>query len=276
LIRNATTMPPVLLQAVQHIRKMRGGSQAHLIRASDKNLYIVKFQNNPQHVRVLANEYLGTTVGRLLNLPMPEARIMEVSDWLVENTPELKIDLTPRSVPCARGLQFASRYVGDPEQDQVFDYLPDSMFHRIENRDDFRRVLVFDKWTGNSDGRQAVFVNRVDDHKKYEVMFIDQGYCFNAGEWNFPDLPLRGVYARGSVYENVTGWQSFEPILSEVEHIEIDELQRIATEIPPEWYEHDSEAITLLIETLHARRTRVREFVTSFRNSTRNPFPNWK
>ena len=74
MIRKAPTKPAPL-QAVQHIRKMRGGSQAHLIRASDKNLYIVKFQNNPQHVRVLANEYLGTKVGQLLHLPMPEARI---------------------------------------------------------------------------------------------------------------------------------------------------------------------------------------------------------
>jgi hypothetical protein len=274
LIRKAHT-PLEPLQAVQHIRKMRGGSQAHLIRASDKNLYIVKFQNNPQHIRVLVNEYLGTTVGRLLNLPMPEARIMEVSDWLVENTPELKIDLSPRSIPCASGLQFASRYVGDPEQDHVFDYLPDSMFHRIANPDDFPRVLVFDKWTGNSDGRQAVSMKRLG-RRKYEAIFIDQGYCFNAGEWDFPDSPLRGTYARNSVYQSVTGWHSFEPTLSEVEQIEMDSLSRITAEIPPEWYQHDSEAITRLNETLYARRSLIRELITSFRYSSRNPFPNWK
>jgi hypothetical protein len=254
---------------------MRGGSQAHLIRASDKNLYVVKFQNNPQHIRVLVNEYLGTTVGRLLHLPMPETRIMEVSDWLIENTPELKIDLAPRSISWASGLQFASRYVGDSDQDRVFDYLPDSMFHRIANRDDFPRVLVFDKWTGNSDGRQAVFVKR-PNQRTYQTVFIDQGYCFNAGEWNFPDSPLRGVYARNSVYENVTGWGSFEPTLSQVEQIEIDSLWSSAAEIPAEWYEHDSEAITRLIEALHAQRSLIRELITSFRNSTRNPFPNWK
>ena len=274
MIRIALTKP-VPLQAVQHIRKMRGGSQAHLIRASDKNLYITKFKNNPQHVRVLVNEYLGTTVGRLLNLPMPEARIMEVSDWLVENTPELKIDLGIRPVPCASGLQFASRYVGDPEQDRVFDYLPDSMLHRIGNRDDFPRVLVFDKWTGNSDGRQAVFVQR-PPRRTYEVVFIDQGYCFNAGEWNFPDSPLRGAYARNSVYAEVTGWDSFGPTLYEIEQIDIDDLRRVAAEIPTEWYENDSTALTQLIEALHERRFLVRELITSFRNSTRNPFPNWK
>jgi hypothetical protein len=200
---------------------------------------------------------------------------MEVSDWLIENTPELKIDIAPRSVSCTSGLQFASRYVGDPDQDRVFDYLPDSMFHRIANRDDFPRVLVFDKWTGNSDGRQAVFVKR-PNQRMYQTVFIDQGYCFNAGEWNFPDSPLRGVYARNSVYENVTGWGSFQPTLSQVEQIEIDSLWSIAAEIPAEWYEYDSEAITRLIESLHARRSLVRELIMGFRNSTRNPFPNWK
>jgi hypothetical protein len=200
---------------------------------------------------------------------------MEISEWLIENTPELKIDLSPRSVPCASGLQFASRYVGDPEQDRVFDYLPDSMLHRIANLDDFPRVLIFDKWTGNSDGRQAVFVQR-PPRRTYEAMFIDQGYCFNAGEWNFPDSPLRGAYARNSVYEFVTGWHSFEPTLSWIEQMDIAAVWKVANEIPGEWHEPNSAALSQLVETLHARRSRIRELVTGFRNSTRVPFPNWK
>jgi hypothetical protein len=206
---------------------------------------------------------------------MPEARIMEVSEWLIENTPELKIDVSPRSVRCASGLQFASRYAGDLELDRVFDYLANSTFHRIVNPDDFARVLAFDKWAGNSDGRQAVFVQR-PPRRQYAAMFIDQGYCFNAGEWDFPDSPLRGVFAQNSAYASVTGWHSFEPTLSWIEQMDINDLLRIAAEIPEEWYEHDSEGLTRLIETLHARRTRLRELITSFRNSNRSPFPNWK
>ena len=57
------------LSAVQHIRRMRGGSQPQLMRASDGGFYIVKFQNNPQHVRVLANEFLATRLGLWLGLP---------------------------------------------------------------------------------------------------------------------------------------------------------------------------------------------------------------
>ena len=34
---------------------MRGGAQSHLMRCDDGNYYVVKFQNNPQHRRVLVN-----------------------------------------------------------------------------------------------------------------------------------------------------------------------------------------------------------------------------
>jgi hypothetical protein len=33
----------------------RGGAQSHLMRCSDENYCAVKFQNNPQHRRVLVN-----------------------------------------------------------------------------------------------------------------------------------------------------------------------------------------------------------------------------
>ena len=91
--------PPEPLQAVQHIRRMRGGSQAHLMRASNSHYYVVKFRNNPQDVRILANEYLGTKLGTVLGLPMPEARIIDVSEWLVVNSPELKIENGALTVP---------------------------------------------------------------------------------------------------------------------------------------------------------------------------------
>jgi hypothetical protein len=38
------TFSPKTISAVQQIRKMRGGSQAHLMRADDGAYWIVKFQ----------------------------------------------------------------------------------------------------------------------------------------------------------------------------------------------------------------------------------------
>lgn len=266
---------PEHIYAVQHVRRMRGGSQAHLLRASDNHFYIAKFQNNPQDVRILANEYLATRLIRLLGLPAPEVVIIDVPEWLIQNSPELKIDIGGGLLrPCASGPQFGSRYVSDPLTTAVFDYLPESILKRIANIHDFARVLAFDKWTGNSDGRQAVFTKE-SNQRRYKAWFIDQGYCFNAGEWDFPDSPLRGTFARNAVYERVTGWSALEPTLSRIEVITEDAISDIASEIPPEWFKHDSQALFRLITALHQRRLAVRDLITAFRNSSRNPFPNW-
>jgi hypothetical protein len=268
------TEPTQRIYAVQHIRKMRGGAQAHLLRASDNHFYVTKFQNNPQAVRILANEYLATKLGKFLGLPMPEVKAIEVSGWLIENNPDLKIDLGMGAVPCASGLQLGSRYVAGPLEAIVFDYLPEAMLTRIANWQDFARVLAFDKWTGNCDGRQSVFVKQPRE-RRYRAVFIDQGHCFNAGEWNFPDSPLRGVFARNSVYERVTGWEVFEPTLSLIEQIELSAIWGIAREIPSEWYQDHAEGLDRLVKTLYARRFLVRDLITAFRNSSRSPFPNW-
>lgn len=127
------------LYAQQCIRRMRGGSQSHLMRASDGAYYVVKFRNNPQHTRVLANEFLASRIGRCLGLPMPEVNVIEVSDWLIQNTPELCIECAGHSTLCSSGSQLACRYVADPECDMVLDYMPESMSAHIDNIETFAR-----------------------------------------------------------------------------------------------------------------------------------------
>lgn len=262
------------VSAVQHVRRMRGGAQSHLMLAEDEHYYVVKFQNNPQHLKVLTNEYLATNLAKAVGLPVPEAEIIFVSDWLVENTPELRMESVGHSVPCKSGLQFGARYVCDPFHGQVFDYLPESMFARVKNAQDFAGMLALDKWLGNADGRQAVFWRNARD-KKYNASFIDQGYCFNAGEWSFPDLALHGVYYRNYVYAHVTGWESFEPWLPAIEKLDPKVIRRTGDDIPLEWCD-DWEALKALIDTIIERRAKVRELIAAFRDSSRNPFPAWQ
>jgi hypothetical protein len=263
------------LDAVQHIRRMRGGSQSHLLRASDGGFYVTKFSNNPQHVRVLANEMMASRLGRWLGLPMPEVAIIDVSDWLIQNTPELCFDTAGLTAKCNSGPQLGSRYPCDPLEAVIFDYLPESMLTKVRNVADFARVLVLDKWTANCDGRQAVF-SKSAGQRRYTATFIDQGYCFNAGEWTFPDSALRGVYSRNHVYSSVTGWNAFEPALTRAEEASPIDIWRCADSIPPEWYGNDHAALETLVETLYERRLKIRDLITAFRESSRQPFPNWK
>ncbi|MGC2741655.1 MAG: HipA family kinase [Candidatus Angelobacter sp.] len=267
----------VPLHAVQHIRRMRGGSQAHLLRASDGACYVTKFQNSPQGVKILANEMFATSLGLWLGLPMPQVEAIEVSDWLIGNTPELRIQVADNEVPCSSGLQFGSRYPCDPADDplEVFDYLPASLMEKVTQTLSFARVLVLDKWLANADGRQAIFT-RKRRGRNFQAIFIDQGYCLNANEWSFPDLPLHGVYARNCVYQDITGWESFEPTLSKAEQADVTDIWRCAERIVPEWYAHDGDALERIVETVCTRRQDIRRLIDAFRQSSRNPFPNWK
>src|SRR6266403_3815051 len=182
-----------MLRALEQIRRMRGGAVSpDALRR--RLLYVVKFQNNPQHTRILVNELLATRLAARLGLPTTPVAVVEVSPGLIRLTPELCVEMPRTRVPCAAGLQFGSRYPGDPHNVSMLDFLPDELLPRVKNLGDFAGMLAFDKWLCNTNGRQTLFyrgAGRQADHgteeTAYETVMIDQGFCFNAGEWNFPD-----------------------------------------------------------------------------------------
>ncbi len=261
--------------AVQAIRRMRGGAQSQLMLCDDGQLWVVKFQNNPQHLRVLANELIATRLAEAVGLRVPQTDVVEVSPWLVANTPDMLVDVGRGARErCAHGLQFGSRFVGGLMPGQVVDYLPEPQMEEVRNLGEFAGMLAVDKWTGNCNGRQAVF-ERKPRERKYRAVFIDQGFCFNAGEWTFPDAALRGVFPRNLVYARVRGWDSFEPWLSRIEEFPAKTLGTLMEAVPPEWYGGDWALLERLMETMLARRGKVRALITAFRESSREPFPNW-
>jgi hypothetical protein len=270
-----------MLRALEQIRRMRGGAQSHLMRCDDGYYYVVKFQNNPQHTRVLVNELLGTRLAARLGLPTTPVAIISVSEDLIRLTPDLCMEMPRTHIPCQPGLQFGSRYPGDPHRLTLFDFLPDKQLMEVENLHDFSGMLVFDKWTCNTNGRQTLFFraqrNGLETAElRYRTVMIDQGFCFNAGGWNFPDAPLRGLYARNRVYEGVRGRESFGPWIERLEkHITERVLHDLIHEIPPEWYADDLDALFRLAEQLYRRRTKVPELLLAAKNTTRHPFPNW-
>jgi hypothetical protein len=279
-----------MLRALEQLHRMRGGAQSHLMRCSDGNYYVVKFQNNPQHCRILVNELLGTKLAARLGLPTTPVAIVEVSEELIRLTPDLAMEMPRHRIPCQPGLQFGSRYPGDPRRLTLHDFLPDEQLQQVANLHDFAGMLVFDKWTCNTNGRQTLFFRepRRSQHPTadssaseeapmpYSALMIDQGFCFNAGEWNFPDAPLRGLYARNRVYEGVTGMESFAPWLERLEKQMTERaLDEITKQIPPAWYDDDFDEVLRISEQLLRRRERVRELIMAAKQSNRHPFPNW-
>jgi len=144
----------------------------------------------------------------------------------------------------------------------------------VRNRREFIGMLVLDKWACNRDSRQVVFWRRCRE-RKYSACFIDHGYCFGANEWELHDRWVQGMICRKEAYSVVTGWDSFEPWLSQLEGLSPDLIWRAMEDTPPSWYRSDWTSLEQLGEKLIIRRGLVRDLIEEFRTSPRNPFPKW-
>jgi hypothetical protein len=277
------------LNARRLIRRMRGGAQAHLMEADDGNCYVVKFTNNPQHRRILVNEAVAAVFLKHLQIATPPAGIIHLRQEFLEQNPDLYLQLGTRRIPVPPGWHWGSRFPGNPETTNTYDFLPDSLLQNVVNNRDFVAVLPFDQWMSNSDGRQAVFFRaRLQEWLPaassapprklgFVVAMIDQGFVFNGPHWELPDSPLFGLYMRRCVYEQVTSLDSFQPWLDRIVNFPEEVFDDAYKQIPPEWLEGPEERDHLerLLERLLKRRKRVPALIESCRHGGRNPFPNW-
>jgi len=261
---------------------MRGGAQAHLLEADDANWYVVKFRNNPQHWRVLVNEALCATLLEYLKIASPEMALIHVSEEFLAANPELYFSVGPKRTPIEPGWHFGSRYPGDPERTIVYDFLPEAILPQVVNLEDFRAILVFDKWVGNTDGRQSVFyralVRRETGQQARPAMvarMIDHGFAFNGPEWDYPQSAIYGLYARHSVYDSVRSLDDFQPWLGQVMNFPEEVIDQAWKRVPSGWIGGDESHLERMLERLYERRARVPELIAACRAGRVNPFRNW-
>jgi len=261
---------------------MRGGAQSHLLEADDGRFYIVKVQNNPQHRRILVNEWISSIFLRYLQISAASPALIRIDDDFIRLHPELSIAIGSRSIPVEPGWHFGSLHPGDPARVAVYDFLPDALLSQVKNLADFLAILVFDKWTSNADGRQSVFFRaRLEDFAGasgklgFVALMIDHGYTFNGPHWNFTDTPLMGLYPRRLVYESVRSLDDFQPCLDLVANFPEEIFDSACKQVPPEWIEGEEDEFERLLEQLLARRRAVPELISETRRSRSNPFPNW-
>jgi hypothetical protein len=269
------------LTAIRHVRKMRGGAQAHLLEADDGQWYVVKFRNNPQHRRILVNELAAYVFLDYLRIAVPETALIHVGAPFLQANPEVYLTLGTRQVPIEPGWHFGSKYPGDPARTAVYDFLPDALLSSVANLDDFRAILVFDKWVGNADGRQCIFYRALlqqgsQSRPGFVARMIDHGFSFNGPHWDFPDSPLQGLYARRMVYQDVRSLEDFQPWLDQVRHFPEEVMDQAWKRIPPEWIEGEETELEQMLERLFERRKRMPELIGACRDARTSPFPNWK
>ncbi len=273
------------IQAVRHIRRMRGGAQAHLVEADDGHFYVVKFLNNAQHRRVVVNELLCSIFLQFLDISVPAWEFIELPRGFVRDNPEVAVQSGRTCERPAGGWHFASRFPGDPSLVAVYDFLPDALLSTVANLTEFRGVLAFDKWVGNADARQSIFFrarlrewNAPADHPRkrgFVSLMIDHGYAFNGPHWDYVDSPLNGLYLRKQVYAAVRSLDDFQPWLDRIIHFPEDLVDRAWRRVPPDWVHGDEDALERLLVRLLSRRKRLPGLIAEMRDSRTNPFPFW-
>lgn len=269
------------------IRKMRGGAQAHLLEGEDGAFYVVKFTNNPQHRRILINEWLACAFLRYLQIHVPDTVVIELTGEFVLSNPDLYLSIGSRREQVAPGLHFGSRVAVHPDRVAIFDFLPDKLLNKIENRVDFLGALVFDKWVANADSRQAVFFRarakawtplkgEAPARVGFFAQMIDHGFAFNGPHWEFQDSHLQGLYFRTAVYDEVHSLDSFQPWIAMVENFPIEVVDSAWKEIPRDWLQDDEGALEDLLEALLKRRTRIATLIHEIRRNRTTAFANWR
>lgn len=275
------------IHARRLIRKMRGGAQSHLLECDDGHFYVVKFRNNPQHRRILVNEWIASVFLQFLGISTPETAIVNLSADFLSANPDVHIQLGSRRQGIEAGWHFGSRYPGNPAKVMVYDFVPDLLLDKVVNRHEFLGVLVFDKWIGNADARQSIFFRaRLQQWSPstsgqvaragFVAHMMDHGYVFDGPHWTFSDSPLQGLYFRPSVYRNVSSAGDFQPWLDRVVNFPEEIVDQALKQVPPEWLEGDESPLEAMLEKLMSRRRRVPDLIRDCQRGRINPFPNWK
>jgi hypothetical protein len=197
------------------------------MQADDGNLYVVKFQGNPQGTRVLANEMLAARLAAMLGLPVPITVPVELPPELSK---ELYFETPSGRRPIRPGLHLGSRVVITNLEGRSYDFLPKGFQYSIRNPEDLVGIQLFDLWTCNRDTRQLV-VWKCSRDKKYTVTFIDNGHCFGGPEWVFAPLILQNTtLVEPSTTEEWLHWAAL------IATFPIREFESVeAGLMPPEW-----------------------------------------
>lgn len=256
---------------------MRGGAQAFLLECSDGCRYVVKTRNNPQHRRILVNEWITSALMQHLSLKTPPAAIVDLSHEFLVANPEIEIRLASRVTLVDPGPHFGSQYAGESDQ-QIYDFIPDRLLDRVVNLTEFSGVLAFDKWIGNADARQAVFIRAPlpkcsSGGRGFEAIMIDHGHAFAGPYWRFCDSPRQGFYFRSEVYRNIGSLDDFEPWLGRIVHFSEEALLKARLEVPEQWLDGDESALDRLLDQLLGRCNRVPTLVVE--SIASGAFPNW-
>jgi hypothetical protein len=221
---------------------------------ADDGFYAVKFLQNPQHGRILANEALASELLRRIGIATPEWKAIGIDRAFLHREKTVGFETRQGFVPAEPGLHFGSRFSWDCRAD---DFAPPSLMDRVLNIDDFFKVLVFDLWVDNRDSRQAIFVGGPNGPVRAQMM--DNGFAFGS---DGVDHQLRDHCFRSPQYLPLSAYRApaaaaqYVKAIDRIQNISAEQIILIVNSLPAEWLP-DYQQIERLANILQRRSERL-------------------
>jgi hypothetical protein len=257
-------MPSEIIGISEVLRRMRGGSQAFLVRGEDDHFYVAKFAGNPQGNRTLINEWAAHRVLQQLGISTPDMRILRITNSTKRRT-ELCFQTSGRTMPITQTFHLGSQCPVDPTTMAVYDFLPAKLLSKVINLPDLGRTFVVDKWFGQIDRRQAIFVRdpAKSNDLRLRLYVIDHGLSFGGSQWDIHDSPLGALYMDARVYSMLDMKAICEEMVSHIGALTERDLYSAANDVPSCWStENDHPAFIKLINSLELRRNRLSSVIS--------------
>jgi hypothetical protein len=245
---------------VRVIRRMRGGSQAHLVEGQNGLFYVAKFTGNPQGTRTLINEWFASQLFQQLGIATPPLRVLRLTKAVQAASQDLAFVQGKTRLTVEPGLHLGSQCPVNPETHALFDFLPRKLLSRVANPEDFAKTLVLDLFLGQTDARQALFVREGAGSAVWRMRayMIDQGWTLGGSTWQLSDSPRQRLYFDRTVYSLCDLTAGCEQALSFVSALTGETLDQLGKSVPPVWFSPSDQADwAKLLRQLSARKSQL-------------------
>ena len=140
-----------------------GITNPYIVKCSDEKKYVAKFPGNPEGTKVLINEYVCAELAKLLGLPIPNFKLVNVReiDKFKDLLPDIKL---------INGTVFCSEFVD--KSTPVPGYY---ILTKVSNKYDAIKILIFDVIIGNNDRNAG---NLLINFKNNSLIMIDHSHVF--------------------------------------------------------------------------------------------------
>ncbi|QCJ42441.1 HipA domain-containing protein [Bacillus sp. S3] len=253
-----------MMTPVAYQKKLEGKSNAHLITFNDGKDYVVKFFQ-PGFEKTLPNEWVGYCLARYLGLPVPFARIVDISEEFTSLVPELAKVQSTR-------YQFASLYIPDCLNGHQV-----SEVANIVNHQTLAGIVMLDYWLCNRDRTRKNILLRERESDEYQLWMIDQAEIFGTYNWLHADLENLPVEVlKSATHQLMAGFidneQRFTDHLKLIQTMPILLMEEIVSLIPDDWMVSREEKKAIVTTLVTRRKTILPKLMERFLKKVYQPF----